>query len=109
MTVTVAVPVTPPEVARMTELPVRPPLIKPVELTAATSVFELDHETLEAAEPLIVAVACTEVPDTIVLAARVTEMEEGGAVVEEPDPPQAATVSETLARIAETERISRSP
>src|SRR6187397_496948 len=108
VTVTVAEPVTLPDVARMTALPLQLPLIKPVELTVAMSVFELDQETFEAGEPSRVAVACTVVPDAMLFSARVTVMRGGGgAVDDDPDPPQAAKISGTLASIAGTERIAR--
>jgi hypothetical protein len=52
----------------MLVVPCRAPVIKPEELTEATVEFELDHITSGADElppdPVIVADACTEVPET---------------------------------------------
>jgi hypothetical protein len=97
MTDTAACPVRVPEVALIHAVPCRAPVIKPVELTDATVEFELDHVTSEAGELapelfVILADACTEVPDAIELVGRVIDREEEGSVLVEPDPPQAANM-----------------
>jgi hypothetical protein len=91
----------------MIAVPSRAPVTKPVELTAATEEFELDHVTFSAGEPLILAAACTEVPDAIGFVGRVIEREGEGSVFE--PPPQAARVRQNAAPMAETVRIWRSP
>jgi hypothetical protein len=94
ITVTAACPVRPPEVAVIVALPTRAPVIRP-ELTEATVGFELDHVTFDAGEPLIVAVACTEVPDAMVGVGSVISRVGGGSVavavnVTEPAPGEEA-------------------
>jgi hypothetical protein len=89
-------------------------VIKPVELTEATVELELDHVTSDAGElppePFVMlADACTEVPDGIGFVGSVIDREEDGSVFVEPDPPQAARVKQNTAPIAETVRIWRSP
>jgi hypothetical protein len=86
----------------MVALPWTAPVIKPLELTAATWSFVLNHVTFAAGElppdPLIrVAEAWTEVPETMGLVAIVTDNEVGGAV-EVPDPPQPARINKRIAK-----------
>ena len=82
-------------------------MIKPVEPTDATAEFELDHVTLDAGEPSILADACTEVPDAMGLVGTDIDREGEGSVLD--PPPQAARVTQNAAPIAETVRIWRSP
>jgi hypothetical protein len=79
ITVTATCPVRPPEVAEIVALPTRAPVISP-ELTEATVGFELDHVTFEAGEPLILAMACTEVPDAMEIVGSVITRVGGGSV-----------------------------
>jgi len=101
-TVTTTCPVRPPDVAEIVAVPVRAPVTRP-ELTEATVEFELDHVTFDAGElppepSLILAVACTEVPDAMEAVGRVITSDEAGSVavavkVTEPAPAEeAATV-----------------
>ena len=55
----------------------------------------------------LVTTACTVVPDAIVVAARVTVREVGGAVLEEPEPepPHADAPSEAAAMIDRARRM----
>ena len=83
-TVTTTCPVRPPEVAEIVAVPSRAPVIRP-ELTEATVVLELDHVTSDAGElspepSLILAVACTEVPDAMEVVGSVITRDEPGAV-----------------------------
>jgi len=55
-----------------------------------------------------VAEAWTEVPETMGLVAMVTDNDDGGAVVEEPDPPHPVRINQKVARIADRDRISDS-
>jgi len=71
--------------------------------------FELDHVTSGAGElppepSLILAVACTEVPDTIEVVGSVMTRDELGSDVE-PPPPHPAEMSDKAARIPERHRI----
>src|SRR6266498_1675592 len=109
-TVTSTCPVRPPEVAEMVAVPLRAPVTRP-ELTEATAGFELDHVTFDAGElppepSLILAVACTEVPDAMEAVGSVITRDELGSDVE-PPPPHAARASEKPARIPERHRIGR--
>jgi hypothetical protein len=110
-TVTATCPVKPPDVAEMVALPLRAPVTRP-ELTVATVGSELDHVTFDAGElppePLLMlAVACTEVPDAIEVVGSVITRDELGPVGEPPPPPHPAKASDNIARIAETRRIRR--
>jgi hypothetical protein len=95
----------------MIAVPCSAPVTKPAELTAATVEFELDHVTLVAgvlpAASVVLADACTEVPDAIGFVGMVIDREEEGPVLE--PPPQAARVRQSAAPIAETVRMWRSP
>jgi hypothetical protein len=109
-TVTTTWPVRLPDVAEIVAVPTRAPVIRP-ELTEATMEFEVDHVTFGAGElppepSLILAVACTEVPDAIEVVGSVITRDEPGSVVESPPPPpHAVKASENHARIPETHRI----
>ncbi len=94
----------------MVAVPLRAPVTRP-ELTEATAGFELDHVTFDAGElppepSLILAVACTEVPDAMEAVGSVITRDELGSDVE-PPPPHAARASEKPARIPERHRIGR--
>ena len=94
----------------MVAVPLRAPVTRP-ELTEATAGFELDHVTFDAGElppepSLILAVACTEVPDAMEAVGSVITRDELGSDVE-PPPPHAARASEMPPRIPETHRIGR--
>src|SRR5262245_25630733 len=95
VTVTSTYPVRPPEVAEIVAMPTRAPVIRPA-LTEATAGFELDQVTFVTGEPsLILAVACTEVPDAMIGVGRVISRIGGGSVavavnVTEPDPGEEA-------------------
>jgi hypothetical protein len=73
---------------------------------------ELDHVASDTGElppePLLMlAVACTEVPDAIDVVGSFISRDELGPVIEPPPPPHAAKTSDNAARIAETRRIWR--
>jgi len=109
-TVTTTCPVRSPEVAEIVAVPLRNPVTRP-ELTEATEAFELDQTTFDAGElppepSLILAVACTELPDAMEVVESVTTRDELGSDVESP-PPHAARASEKPVRIPETHRIGR--
>jgi hypothetical protein len=55
-----------------------------------------------------VADAWTEVPETMGLVAMVTDNEDGGAVVEEPDPPHPLRIKQKVVRVAAGDRIGDS-
>jgi len=109
ITVTATCPVRPPEVAEIVALPTRAPLIRPA-LTEATVGFELDHVTFDAGEPsLILAVACTEVPDAMEGVGSVITRVGGGSVavavnVTEPAPGEEAV---TVCAPASGPRVQR--
>src|SRR5215212_5767727 len=110
-TVTTSCSVRPREVAEIVAVPLRAPVTRP-ELTEATMGFELDQVTSGAGElppepSLIVAVACTDVPDATgeVVGSAMTRDELGSDV--EPPPPHPAEVSDKAARIPERHRIGR--
>ena len=77
----------------MVALPCSAPVIKPVELIDATAGLELDHVTLDAGEPSILAEACTEVPDAMGLVGTVIVTEDSAVAVKvtEPAPAEEAT------------------
>src|SRR5688500_3131100 len=84
-TVMTSCPVRPPAVAEIVVVPLRAPVTRP-ELTEATMGFELDHVTFGAGElppdpSLILAVACTEVPDATgeVVGSAITRVEGSSA------------------------------
>ena len=105
-TVTDICPVMPPDAAEINAIPLRVPVIKPVELTEAMEEFELDHVTLDAGDPFgRFAAACTEVPDGKGFVGTVIDRVAGGSV----DPPQAARMRQKPASVVETSRIWRSP
>jgi len=80
------------DVARITDVPASFPVITPPLLTDAIAEFELLHITLDAAEvpadDVMLAVACTELPDRSEFVGTLTDNVVVGAV--DPDPPQAA-------------------
>ena len=85
-TVTTTCPVRSPEVAEIVAVPLRNPVTRP-ELTEATEASELDHVTSDAGElppepSLILAVACTEVPDAMEVVESVITRDELGSDVE---------------------------
>jgi hypothetical protein len=55
-----------------------------------------------------VADAWTEVPETMGFVAMVMDNDDGGAVVEEPDPPQPVRINQKVARTEDRDRIGDS-